>query len=433
MISIIIPIYNVEDYLNKCIDSIIYQTYSDWELILVDDGSFDSSPAICDSYATCDSRIKVIHKINEGVSKARNIGIEIAQGEYIVFCDADDYVDPNYLKQFLKNNKNADLVITGYYFDTNNIVYSYKIYQEAYCKNLEEIKKHFFLQNLKSNGYPWGKFYKHEIIKSNHLRFNEHLQINEDHLFVFQYLLCCKTIYITPSKDYHYTVFRGNNIDSLKKATKIVFISEFAKQQILNHISLDESKMTVIPNPVDPTFKKSPKDFNQHKPRILHIGTLSRKNLNRSICALEGINCHLRIIGNIDETTKKLLLEKGIEYSCNSNLTHRQIVDEYCKADIINFPSLFEGFGMPIIEGQAIGRVVVTSNIPPMIDIAGDGAAIVDPYSVDSIHHIYSKIITDNNYRNNIITKGLKNAERFKVETIAKLYLNIYNQIEIEK
>ena len=80
-----------------------------------------------------------------------------------------------------------------------------------------------------------------------------------------------------------------------------------------------------------------------------------------------------------------------------------------------------------------IGRVVVTSNIPPMIDIAGDGAAIVDPYSVDSIHHIYSKIITDNNYRNNIITKGLKNAERFKVETIAKLYLNIYNQIEIEK
>ena len=79
-----------------------------------------------------------------------------------------------------------------------------------------------------------------------------------------------------------------------------------------------------------------------------------------------------RIIGNIDETTKKLLLEKGIEYSCNSNLTHRQIVDEYCKADIINFPSLFEGFGMPIIEGQAIGRVVVTSNIPPMIDIAGD-------------------------------------------------------------
>ena len=132
MISIIIPIYNVEDYLNKCIDSIIYQTYSDWELILVDDGSFDSSPAICDSYATCDSRIKVIHKINEGVSKARNIGIEIAQGEYIVFCDADDYVDPNYLKQFLKNNKNADLVITGYYFDTNNIVYSYKVFTIGY-------------------------------------------------------------------------------------------------------------------------------------------------------------------------------------------------------------------------------------------------------------------------------------------------------------
>lgn len=105
MISIIIPIYNVEDYLNKCIDSIIYQTYSDWELILVDDGSFDSSPAICDSYATCDSRIKVIHKINEGVSKARNIGIEIAQGEYIVFVMLMIMLIPITLSNSLQNNK----------------------------------------------------------------------------------------------------------------------------------------------------------------------------------------------------------------------------------------------------------------------------------------------------------------------------------------
>lgn len=285
------------------------------------------------------------------------------------------------------------------------------------------------LSILQNGIYALHKSHKGEI---NHITGDAHYLL---------YFLNSKKTIITVHDIMYYSYLSGIKkkiwkflyIDSLKKATKIVFISEFAKQQILNHISLDESKMTVIPNPVDPTFKKSPKDFNQHKPRILHIGTLSRKNLNRSICALEGINCHLRIIGNIDETTKKLLLEKGIEYSCNSNLTHRQIGDEYCKADIINFPSLFEGFGMPIIEGQAIGRVVVTSNIPPMIDIAGDGAAIVDPYSVDSIHHIYSKIITDNNYRNNIITKGLKNAERFKVETIAKLYLNIYNQIEIEK
>lgn len=285
------------------------------------------------------------------------------------------------------------------------------------------------LSILRNGTYALKKTHKGEI---NHITGDVHYLL---------YFLNSRTTIITVHDIMYYSYLSGIKkkiwkflyINSLKRAAKIIFISEFVKQQTLNHISLNESKMTVIPNPIDPIFKETPKEFNQHKPRILHIGTLRRKNLNRSICALEGINCHLHIIGNIDKTTKKLLLEKGIEYSCNSNLTHEQIVNEYCKADIVNFPSLFEGFGMPIIEGQATGRIVVTSSIPPMIDIAGDGAAIVDPYSVDSIHHTYSKIITDKKYRNNIITKGLKNAERFKVETIAKLYLDIYNQIEIEK
>ena len=137
------------------------------------------------------------------------------------------------------------------------------------------------LSILQNGIYALHKSHKGEI---NHITGDAHYLL---------YFLNSKKTIITVHDIMYYSYLSGIKkkiwkflyIDSLKKATKIVFISEFAKQQILNHISLDESKMTVIPNPVDPTFKKSPKDFNQHKPRILHIGTLSRKNLNRSICA----------------------------------------------------------------------------------------------------------------------------------------------------
>lgn len=218
-------------------------------------------------------------------------------------------------------------------------------------------------------------------------------------------------------------------IDTLKRATKLVFISEFAKRQVMECISLDEEKCVVIPNPVDPQFVNSPKEFNEKEPRILHIGTLERKNLKRTICALEGINCHLRIIGDIDKDTETLLKAKGIKYSCDSNLTNEQIIEEYKLADIINFPSYFEGFGMPIIEGQATGRVVVTSNIPPMVDVAGDGAVIVDPYSVSSIHDAYIRVIRDGEYREQIISKALNNVKQYRVEHIAKQYIKVYKEV----
>lgn len=220
-------------------------------------------------------------------------------------------------------------------------------------------------------------------------------------------------------------------INSLKKAAKIVFISEFAKKQVMGCISLDETKSVVIPNPVDPQFVKSPKVFNEKKPRILHIGTLERKNLKRTVKALEGINCHLRIIGDVDGEMETLLNAKKIDYSCDYGLSNGQIIEEYKLADIINFPSCFEGFGMPIIEGQATGRIVVTSNISPMIDVAGDGAVIVDPFSVKSIHDAYKKIISDAEYRQNVVSKALENVKRYNVDRIAKQYIRVYEEIKL--
>lgn len=122
LISIIVPVYNVEKYLNKCIDSIINQTYKNIEIILVDDGSTDNSGKICDEYLLRDSRIKVIHKNNGGLSSARNEGINISSGEYIGFVDSDDWVEPNMYEEMYKKilYSNADIVDCGYWKEYEN-------------------------------------------------------------------------------------------------------------------------------------------------------------------------------------------------------------------------------------------------------------------------------------------------------------------------
>lgn len=207
MISIIVPVYNVEKYISKCINSIINQTITDWELILIDDGSKDKSGLICDQFAINDTRIKVIHKDNEGVSKARNIGIDNANGEYICFIDSDDWIDSTFLEDFKTKEFKCDFYISGALYDTYNKVYSYKKYNKIFCKDKTSIRDEAFKQDLISNGYPWGKLYKTIIIKNNKLRFNENLTINEDHIFVFEFLSYINNLYITNSAGYHYTVF----------------------------------------------------------------------------------------------------------------------------------------------------------------------------------------------------------------------------------
>lgn len=218
-------------------------------------------------------------------------------------------------------------------------------------------------------------------------------------------------------------------ITPLKNAAHVTFISDFAYKQVNEVINLDMKKVHIIPNPVDPSFTYSPKEFNVQKPIILHIGTLERKNLERTIEALNGINCHLRIIGELKEQTKNLLKKHQIEYSNDMNLTHEEIVSEYRKADIINFPSLFEGFGMPIIEGQATGRIVITSNLSPMKEVAGNGAILVDPYSVHEIRNAYLSVIQNKSIRENLLYEGIKNIENYTVEKVAQQYTDLYKKL----
>ena len=219
-------------------------------------------------------------------------------------------------------------------------------------------------------------------------------------------------------------------INSLKKAKKVIFISDFAKEQVLDEIHLPKSQYSIIPNPVSPDFSFKEKKFNKEKPVILHIGArMDRKNLGRTIMALVDVPCHLRIIGKISSKNLALLEQYGTEYTNAYDLSNAEIVQEYENCDIVNFPSLFEGFGMPIIEGQAVGRPVITSNIEPMKQVAGESAVLVDPESVASIREGYLKMIEDDEFREGIIEKGLNNVKQYQLEHISNRYLTLYREL----
>jgi glycosyltransferase involved in cell wall biosynthesis len=213
----------------------------------------------------------------------------------------------------------------------------------------------------------------------------------------------------------------------VKLATKVTCISEHTKRNLLKYVKTD--KIHVVHNPVDPSYTFAPKQFNSQKPVILHIGTGWNKNLNNTAKALSDIPCHLRIIGRLNDSQKETLNKYSICFSNSYKLTDDEIRLEYERSDIVSFPSIYEGFGMPIIEGQAIGRPVVTSRIEPLIEVSGDAVCYVNPLDVDSIKQGFKKIINDVNYRESVIKTGLENVRKFQIESIAKKYLDVYKSL----
>lgn len=215
-------------------------------------------------------------------------------------------------------------------------------------------------------------------------------------------------------------------ISVLKYASFVAFISDVSKQEALDNVNLDRDKIEVVPDAVDKTYLYSPKQINADCPIILHIGTKLNKNLVRVVQALVGIKCKLRIIGNLREEQMKALADSGINYSTISNLTDSEIYEEYKNCDIVSFPSLYEGFGMPIIEGQSVGRVVVTSDMSPMKDVAGGGAILVNPYDVESIKCGFLKSIANSN---KYVTIGCKNVAKYNLPRVVDEYRQIYASI----
>ncbi len=189
LISIIIPVYNVEKYLAKCLDSVLNQTYKNLEIILVDDGSKDNSGAICDEYAKRDNRIIVVHQKNSGVSKARNLGMSMATGDYIGFIDSDDTIEANMYEVLLKNaiESGAEISYCGLkqiQLD-GKIDYSNNTLEKRVVKKEEAIKGYFFDDKIKPFMYsPWNKIFSKKILEK--VRYREDIAIGEDILFVFE-------------------------------------------------------------------------------------------------------------------------------------------------------------------------------------------------------------------------------------------------------
>ena len=224
-VSIIIPVYNAEKALRKCIDSVLNQEYKDFELLLMDDGSKDSSPSIIDEYAEKDARVRAVHKKNSGVSDTRNMAIDMATGAYLQFLDADDWITPDATKLFVRAIEvaDADMVIADFYrvvgehlsqkgdIDTDRIL-SRKDYADYMLSNPAD---YYY-------GVIWNKFYKKELLDRYKLRMDAELSYCEDFIFNMEYLLHAERIAVVKSPIYYYVKTEGSLVSQNMNLTKIV-------------------------------------------------------------------------------------------------------------------------------------------------------------------------------------------------------------------
>lgn len=202
-ISVIVPVYNVEKYLPRCIDSILSQSFTDFELLLIDDGSPDNSGIICDEYAQKDSRVRVFHKPNGGVSSARNLGIDNAIGEWITFIDSDDYIEQDFF--WMPRNVTEDLLILNYTNLNDGIYIPFKLEIDNIV--LTKIEMQYFInKNLPLGIFmsPWSKFYKRKLIVDNNISFHSEVKVGEDCIFVLDYLMVAKSLRFLTSSNYVY-------------------------------------------------------------------------------------------------------------------------------------------------------------------------------------------------------------------------------------
>lgn len=207
----------------------------------------------------------------------------------------------------------------------------------------------------------------------------------------------------------------------------VTTVSEFTRSRVIAHSSCDPTRVRVVHTCISPRFAPSPKTFRTDWPVILQVGTRPNKNLERVIQALKGIQCELHIVGELTLFQRAALASTA--YRNSSHLSEPELCAAYREADIVVFASTYEGFGMPIVEAQSIGRPVVTSDCASMPEIAGDAACLVDPYDVNSIRDGIHRVLSNSSYRDDLVRRGFINVKRFSPDVIAAQYLQIYNEI----
>lgn len=218
----------------------------------------------------------------------------------------------------------------------------------------------------------------------------------------------------------------------LRRAKNVTAISEATKAEIAKYLPDVAERIIVVENPLDPQFEYLPKEFNEEKPEILQLGTVVNKNVPRLIRALSGLPCRLTLVGKIDEEISSALKSSKIEYRTIDRLADDKLIDAYRNADIVSFCSTYEGFGLPIIEAQAVGRVVVTSDLSPMKEVAGVGAVLVDPFDEVSIREGFERVISDSSLRSILVENGLSNVARFSAKRAADSYSGVYQRVLVD-
>jgi len=213
------------------------------------------------------------------------------------------------------------------------------------------------------------------------------------------------------------------------KSAHIITISDKTKKEILKYTTTNKDKITVSGVCIHSVYKKKIKAFYQKKPKILIIGTRDNKNIKNILMSLSDIHCELIIIGNLIKEYVYILKKFKISYKNYVGLNNKAIFKKYIESDLLMFPSQYEGFGMPILEAQTVGRVVVTSNLEPMTSVGGNGALYVNPNNVKNMNITVKKVIDNKSLRKKLIQNGFKNTKRFNKEEILKKHLDCYLNI----
>lgn len=312
IISVIVPVYKVEKYISRCIESIVNQTFVDFELLLINDGSPDCSGSICDRWAEKDKRIRVFHQKNAGVSAARNYGMNQARGKYIVFVDSDDWVLRDYLKDLYEivcSQQGRGLIIQGAHRITvDNIHLSGILLPQRYF-SFAEIGKAFIENNICEVGYPWAKIYVRSILSSHSIQFDEKINCCEDLLFMYQYLFYCDYLMLSHSQNYIYVKYASSlstNIHSFDSEYACFMLYQQLLEKMIHTWNMPIDKLAVTIHSMMVPFQRALKsDYQTDRkiPRTIRIAHL-RKLVS---CNREVINKHYHPVFKTDKLGKTLL------------------------------------------------------------------------------------------------------------------------------
>ena len=301
-ISIIVPVYNVEKMLHRCVESILAQTFTDFELILVDDGSTDRSGLICDEYGLLDSRVRVIHQNNRGASAARNTGIDVSNGHFIAFCDSDDIVSPMWLQRLFELTDCNTLVVGAYCCKSDHLGTPLQLRIEAgkkYPRNC-----YYDFNKVGLAGYLCNALYRSKIIQKYRIPLRENSEngdYNEDLLFALDYIKHVDYIVYTGYSDYYY----NTHADSLSRGTSKNYFNKYAeKYAVWNRFILEECTDSESEN------RNLATETLYHFLTALSLNNKNIHELKRIVCSPAMSECLLQADTSRENPTELALIKK---------------------------------------------------------------------------------------------------------------------------